>query len=323
MKKIFNFVLLNIFFLFLFILLLEAGIRIIFPNIKSQSIDRNIIIDNKYYNSPGLKPNTHGIVNGINFYTDKYGFSKYCSSVNESKKAWLFLGDSVTMGIGVENDSTFAARINNLSEIHNVLNPSTIGYNIRDYLNIVQYFVVEKKLNFNIHHVTLFWCLNDVYINISTFYTPGGNIRYILGDLLRYIRFKSRIYLLLKNIFFDRAKSYYIFDEAFYNENDNNFQSSIENIKRINKLCKDRNIIFEIVLLPYEYQLRLKSENNLRPQLLMKRKLIANNVCVLDPINYLIHQNQKSNKFYLFGDGIHYSDFGHKIISEFIFNYLK
>jgi len=322
MKKIFNFVLLNIFFLFI-ILLLEAGIRIIFPNIKSQSIDRNIIIDNKYYNSPGLKPNTHGTVNDVMFYIDKYGFSKFFSSVNESKKAWLFLGDSVTMGIGVENDSTFAGRVHNLSKMHNVLNPSTIGYNLRDYVNIVQYFVVEKKLNFNIHHVTLFWCLNDVYSDISSFDTPGGNVRLIFGDLLRYVRFKSRIYLLLKNIFFDRAKSYYFFDAAFYDKNNNNFQSSIQNIKRINKLCKDRNIYFEIVLLPYEYQLRFKSEDNLKPQSLMKRELIADNVCVLDPIDYLISQKQKSKKFYLFGDGIHFSDFGHKIISEYILNYFN
>jgi hypothetical protein len=41
-------------------------------------------------------------------YSNALGGWKYKKQIADSLNKWLLLGDSVTMGIGIDNDSTFA-----------------------------------------------------------------------------------------------------------------------------------------------------------------------------------------------------------------------
>ena len=77
-----------------------------------------------------------------------YGFRETSVKIDTTKKSWLILGDSVTMGIGAEADSTFAGILHSSLDSINILNPSIIGYNNIDYLNVYKYFVIEKKNDF-------------------------------------------------------------------------------------------------------------------------------------------------------------------------------
>src|SRR5512136_2846941 len=85
---------------------LEATIRLALPEISELGTDHNLAIDPFYQNSAALRPYAVGTSEGVRFSVDRYGFWKYAHEADTTKPGWLILGDSVTMGVGVEPDST-------------------------------------------------------------------------------------------------------------------------------------------------------------------------------------------------------------------------
>ena len=250
--------------------------------------------------------------NGVKVSIDEYGFRNSSNKIDSSKPSWLLLGDSVTFGIGVEDDSTFSAIISSAIDTINTLNPSAIGYNIISYWNVLKYLIIENEQNLNINRVTLLWCLNDLYIDVSDIETPGGNIRYILSDLITYFRVNSRLYHLTKSIVFDRPKAYFMFDKLYYNSENQDFKKSISIIYQMKELCNNYNIKFDIILLPYEYQLR---NGEFTPQSLMIDNLV-DKINIYNPFLTPVNTNQNPKIYYLYGDGIHFSNYGHKFIAK-------
>ena len=323
MKKTTLLIIYNILAIFIIFFILEFLTRRFFPQIKPQGSDKNLFIDNVYFDSHGLKPLSSGYSNGALVKINQYGFREFNTKVDTSKKSWLILGDSVTMGIGVKADSTFTGRLQSQLNSVNILNPSVVGYAIKDYKNLCNHFITKQKNKLHISRIIIFWCLNDIYLDVPDFQTPGGSLRYLLGDVLKIIRTRSRFYMLLKTLLFDRPKSYYMFDEKFYYPDSPELKNTINDIFEINNLCDEQNVNFSIVLLPYEYQMR--DSNNLidTPQKLMCENLTGKGITVLNPMYVLAESQFDSKTIFLFGDGIHLSNLGHRLIAEFMNSSLK
>ena len=317
MKKITKVAFYNLLVIILLFLLLEFTVRLFYPEIKSQGTDKNLIVENVYADSPGLKPNSTGISNGVELKTDVYGFRECKISFDTSKTSWLLIGDSVTMGLGVESDSTFPARIQMHKRNINILNASMFGYSIKDYMNVFNYYI-RLKDSLKIKKISILWSLNDIYFGeINQYEMPGGEVRSLFNNILTWLRWNSRLYTLLKSEISDRPEKYFEFDNSFYKEKSLLLQKSIDSLKSIASVCKLTGIKFNVIILPYEYQLR-KNISAEGPQLLLKKNLERDSIAVLDPLHYLKSLRIKSNKLYLFGDGIHFSDLGHKHIADFI-----
>ncbi|MEE9166404.1 MAG: SGNH/GDSL hydrolase family protein [Candidatus Neomarinimicrobiota bacterium] len=306
----------NIIAILLLFILSEGAVRIFKSEIQIQGTTQNLIADRVYFQSRGLRPFGNGMSNGVRVNVDQYGFRKYSRSIDRSKKSWLFIGDSVTMGIGVEADSTYPGIIQDHVDSINILNPSVIGHDIEDYENVFEYFVLENENEFNISRVTIFWSLNDIYSSIEDIDTPGGKVRYIFSDFLRYLRYHSKLYYFLKTVIFDRPKDYYLYDQSFYKADNILFKDAIKQINMISKNCRMRDIRFGIVLLPYEYQMRKESEPYRFPQRLMMRSLRESNINVYSILDETY--NKDSKELYLYGDGIHFSKVGHKYIARYL-----
>lgn len=317
MKKIFFIFVYNILVLIILILLLEIFVRITIPGIKPQGTSKDIVASNIYYGSRGLRPNSMGFSNGARVIVDEFGFRKN-SEIDLSKPSWLYLGDSVTMGLGIESDSTFAGIVQKNVTSKNILNPSVIGNDIQDYLRFVKYFIAERKEKFNIKELTIFWCLNDIYYNVADVQTPGGGIRHLFGNFLNFLRLHSRSYYLAKTIIFDRAKAYFLYDQQFYRANDPNFVKAYQIISQINEICKNNQILFNIYLIPYEFQMRNKTEPLREPQKLMLKTLESMCILAFDAMPYMLSKSDKSKDLFLIGDGIHLSNKGHHILADFI-----
>lgn len=318
MKKIAIFVVYNIVVVLSLLILLEFIIRSTLPEIKPYATDKRILVDSMYYDSRGLKPLSAGYSNEVLVNVDRFGLRKCSIPVDKLKKSWLFLGDSITMGIGVEDDSTFACIIQNQVDSLNILNPSVIGYAAKDYRNVFNFFVVDKVYNLDIIKVTIFWALNDVYFTLSDIETPGGCLRYLSGDFLKFLRLNSKLYLFIKNLVFDRPKSYYNFDERFYSEDNPEFVKSINEIIEISQLCSKRNIDFHVVELPYEYQLRNPNSLIRKPQKIISTRFRNEGIRMLDPIEFFRETSKESKEFFLYGDGMHLSNTGHRLLAEFV-----
>ena len=308
----------NLFIISIIFIFLEVLTRLIFPEIKPQGTEKELLAANKYYNSAGFKPNSRGYSNGELIIVDEYGFRKCSLPVDTTKKSWLIIGDSVTMGIGVEADSTFAGILQHDVDSLNILNPSLIGYSMPDYLNVVRALIGDEVLRLRIERVTIFYTLNDVYTDVQDIETPGGNLRYLFGDLLRFLRNNSRLYLLLKKYFTDRPESYYKFDESFYTPSSKQLEHIIQMLAKAAGICASKKIEFDIVLLPYEFQLRKNYTVEESPQSLMKKLLEPYGITLYDPLDFLIRGEFEPEMLYLFGDGIHFSKFGHRLLADFI-----
>ncbi len=322
MKKTFQIISTNILIIFLLFLISEIVVRISFKNISIQGIDTNLVASQAIYNSIGLKPLEKGMCNGEIIEVDKWGFRKNSHAVDTTRKSILLLGDSVTMGVGVKADSTFAGILQNLYRKKNILNPAIIGHSVADYLNQVKYYVINKDgpTNFKINEVIMFYCLNDLAYGIEDIKQPGGKLRSSLGGIMAFFRSHSKLYMFLKNAISDRSKFYFLYNEKFYRRNNQYFKQAMNDILKIHKQLFSLNIRFTVVILPYEYQLRNFYDNEYHQQDLIKEFFNKNNIHYYDSMKYLKKQTKNPKTLYLYADGIHFSNMGHKLIAEFTYS---
>ena len=296
---------------------IEVFVRISCPQIQKLGTESRLAIDPYYGTSAALRPRTSGLSDGKLFATDQYGFWKYGSEPDTSKPGWLLIGDSVTMGIGVDPDSTFGGRLAASVRSMAVLNSAWIGYTSADYLNIVGGILrrTKRDIPFRIRRVTLFWCLNDVYSRLDAGGDPGQGVREIGGGVLSFLRSNRRAYQWLKATLTDRPRTYFFHDLPYYSPASNHFTSSLRDLDSIALLCCLDSIAFEVVLLPYEYQLR---ERERRPQQIMTDSLSARGVRWIDLGEVKTFSQGESSRLFRYGDGIHFGAEGHRLVYEAI-----
>ncbi|MBK7106145.1 MAG: SGNH/GDSL hydrolase family protein [Ignavibacteriae bacterium] len=312
--------LINLLIVILLFGLFEISIRFAFPQIQLPGTEKSLLEENVYFTSPGLVANSHGYSNGIIKFVDQNRFWKLNSPNKNVKNKILFLGDSITMGIGVESDSTFAGLLNSSLTESQILNSALIGYSSLDYKNIIKKFFLDEGNQNKISSVVLFWCLNDIYSNFTLNNEIEINSSNWLNRVLIFIRNNFKFYHFLKHIFFDRAESYYLYDENFYNNENLQFQTAVKNLKDIKQILDSKKINFYVITLPYEYQIRNKNVVNFNPQTLLVDSLRSFNINAIDISKNILKSKFNSKDLYLYGDGIHFSKVGHNLLSKIIPN---
>jgi hypothetical protein len=162
-------ILINIAILLGLFLLMEAAVRLFVPQIGPLGVDSSLIHPGRFGETHGLARSASGSNYGVTTRTTPDGFIAYSThrqdaSPDETGSNWLLLGDSVTMPIGVQSDSSFAGRLAHaVSDSVRVLNSALIGYSAFDYLNVAGNIIGPGEPALD--RVILFWCLNDVYGN--------------------------------------------------------------------------------------------------------------------------------------------------------------
>ncbi|MBK7630677.1 MAG: SGNH/GDSL hydrolase family protein [Ignavibacteriales bacterium] len=317
--KYFKVLFFNIIVITLLFLFLELCIRILIPEIKLAGTSTSLYTDSVYANSPGLKPNASGFSNGAFKLTNKFRCWNYKRSVSKDSRKILILGDSVTMGLGVGNDSTFTGILNSESDTIDYLNPSLMGYSSEDYYTISDFFLSNNMTGLRINAVQIYWTLNDIYSNYPDKNAPAFSAGDFLFDIVYQLSRNSKAYIFIKNLFSDRPKAYYQYDNQFYVSDNPFFISAMKDLREVILKCQTKNIPISIILLPYEYQIRnLGKPAFFEPQKLIKANLDSIDVELIDCAFAFKDHIKTSNKYYLWGDGIHFSEDGHKLIAEFI-----
>lgn len=307
----------NILLIVLLFLVAEYAVRIFNPRIRTTCTSKNILIDSLYYSSTGLMKNSIDNCNNVIKNVNSISCWKYKNSHKIGKKI-LYLGDSVTMGIGVENDSTFAGLINNNLKNVSIINPSLVGYSHKDYLNLVKHFIIDKQNSLQIGEVNIFWCLNDVYSELPDLNSPEHTFGNFINSIANFFRRNSKLYFFLKKNFSDRPKTYFLYDNQFYNLTNPNYKKAIESLKMINATLSKMNIDFNVILLPYEFELRDGFDPTNSPQSLLAQSLSSIGIRVYDLLPLIREKHIPSEDLYLYGDGIHFSRKGHKLIADIL-----
>jgi lysophospholipase L1-like esterase len=283
---------------------MEFAVRAFFPQINYQGNQMSLFVENRFYKTMGLAPNSSGEIFGKEVYTDEFGFRQMNSPVNYDN-SWLFLGDSVAFGVGLDTGHTFPQLIQNEFQRTKIWNTAIVGYSAMDYLDIVETFLRDHH---DIEKVILFFCLNDVYRNLSL-----NNASVSTKEkTLSFLRSNSKLYLLLKKLLFDRSKTYALHDIGLYEEGNSEIDKHLNAILSIKSTLDKSNIDFMLVILPYEYQLRVRGLK--APQILLNSFFAKHNVRTLDLYEDFTLLN--SEKYFLYGDPMHLSSLGHKIVAK-------
>lgn len=294
----------------------EGGVRLFVPGITPTGTDARLVADSVYGAVPGLRPGAVGTSNGARFAVDRHGFWRYAAAADTSRPAWLFLGDSVTMGIGVDPDATFAGLAAARSPAWSVLNPSLIGYSSRDYRVLLDH-LTRSGGPFRVERATIFWCLNDVYAAAPGLGEPGRVVRRVGGPALAFLRRSSYTYHWLKDAFFDRPLAYLEHDRRLYEGPP--LEGALEDLRAMARLADERGVRLEVVLLPYAAQLRRGAPPEaLAPQTLLRDALAEIGLPTHDPLPYLLAHAARPEVLYLYGDGIHFSAEGHAVVARFL-----
>ena len=314
MNKHFRFIAFNVSVVLAFFLLLEVILRIFFTQIQPQGFSNDLISENQFESSAGLTPEAEGKAFGRLIKVDRLGCREDGVEFDSKKKSWLHLGDSVTLGVGVEDDQTFSALLAQEFDDINVLNPSVIGWGVSDYLNVVYNRLITDSNSWNIDHITIFLCLNDLYSGTPPSDAEGMNLRKRFGRLMTFLRSSYRTYIFLKGMLFDRGKAHFEYDLQFYAEEHEQYRSFLQNLEEIYRLCLEQHVDLDISILPYEYQFRTE---NFLPQE-MVQSWCENSEVDLVRLEEAFQTIDEIQGNYLYADGIHFNEEGHRLLASFL-----
>lgn len=290
---------------------LEITSWFILKKVYTRYFDSSLIIDNKYGTSSGLKPNSEGLVWGKNHQTDEFGGRKTFRRGAKSK--WLFIGDSVTEGVGVDDTATFANLYAMNCADYDILNLSLIGYSVSDYVNVLNNFVAKDT---TVAGATIFFCLNDVYGNTKKKDLPVMANHGFISRINAVLWEHYSTYKLLKLLIYQSSNRYFKYDEAFYRADNALFNNAMNSIYTCDTLCKNRGLKFNVVIFPYRSQMGGRKLNSV-PQKMITDFCHDNHIENYDLLN-AIRGIDKPAKLYLFADEIHFSANGHWAIYEFL-----
>ena len=328
------------------VVLIEGSVRWLYPEIPSQNSDPMLFDPHKYGQTYGYKALATGEELGALVITDEHGFrtSPRSRQRNTSEQV-LVLGDSVSVGIGVEAEQTYAFLLEEKVG-KKVVNASVTGYGILDYVEVLGHIADKFKPQLVIIGI----CLNDVSATSqANIVTIAGNrkadgevtpderrypnmlvrtLRYINDNHFNFHTFlgsHSRTYVLLKSLATDSARDHFLADEFYYHDPKTiEFLSSqFTKLKRL--LKNDKPLV--LFILPYEYQLRAGSLEALEPQKIIQEAGHRAGVTIYDLyeelMEYLKANQLHSTDIYLFNDPMHFNSVGHHAIAELVYRHIN
>lgn len=300
------------FITFLLLVFIELFIRLCFPSIQPQGCDKDMIQDFVYAKSMGLVANSKGVFFGKVVHSDANRCRKKRQGFDKKKNSWLHIGDSVTMGVGVDDDATFSALLAQDVDSLNILNPSLIGYSVVDYKNVIRKFIMTDGNKLHITKITLFYCMNDIY---GQTFMEKPSQRYLF---LEFIKAHYRTYIALKGLLFNRPQAIYDYDRKYYQADGKELKQVANEISQIQLLCKLKQIDFNIVVLPYLPQVAQKERPTEEYKILDEAlNNNNNNPPPMMDASAAFKLDEDYKKYYLFGDGIHFTTLGHQQIYSY------
>lgn len=295
---------------------LEAAVRGLRPEIGPAGSDAGLFLDAAFADragtTVGLRPGARGEANGAAVAVDADGFHVYAgNAAAPDSAAWLWLGDSVLFGVGVEADSTVAGRLALAQDTARVLNPAVLGWGPPDYRRRLE-AALEDGLRPG--RVTLLWCLNDADPGRPQTAAEVGALDDAWRRAKTWLNVHSRLYRLAKDAALDRPARYLAYDGAFY---DPLPEAVLEPVWAIRDALAARGVPFEVAVVPYEPQLR--PGGGLEAQAALVPRLRAGGVRTLDLSGaFLEAADGDPAPLYLWSDGIHLSARGHAVAARAI-----
>lgn len=292
------------------LLIAEFAVRFFAPNINFQGTDQRLVRENAFGQSHGWQPDATGTSFGKMAHINGEGF-RDLGGPSTADSSILLIGDSVTFGVGVDSDSTFAGMIQQMMPSVRVINSAAVGYSVQNYRDVLS-TILERDST--IRRVVIFYSLNDFY--------GEGPFQVQAWSTASFFRNNSKLYLWLKNLLFDRSKIYYQFDfQNYYNyrfSKGAEVRQTMETLVELVQKVEKKGLTCTVVLIPYEYQIRTKQEHNTLPQAVVASYLSEHNTHCIDTYSAFANEDIPSSEFFLYGDHMHLSTRGHRAVLKYL-----
>lgn len=315
----------------------EIAARLILPDATPRFISAGLFEKNMFGSTFGLRPNHTGTVGGAKIFTDGRG----CritpgGDIDSSLPTLVFLGDSVTFGNSVQSGNTFVdITTSEVGGKYNVVNLSAPGWNLEDYINVLEYSPFFRGEDMGVVKVVLVYSLNDAYdvsaagINKSlagekppkTFRTRLRNHLKSISvteDFNAFLARKSRLYLVFKKYGINTPKVWYENMAAHYRTLS---VGAIEEKLAVIKSRLDRgDIEVTALVLPYAYQLGEGGGDSLLPQEMVLEAMEGAGIPCHDLTGHLrdavSSEGMEGGDIYTYADAMHFNAAGHRLIAR-------
>lgn len=300
-----------------------------FTRINFVGISRGMFVSQAFGDSYGNRPDYRGVAFGAEVQTDASGF-RIDPAFREPSggDVALILGDSVSFGVGVDASKTVTGLLQRAVPQLRFYNSSAIGYGLHDYENVVRTILPQRP---EIKYALLFYCLNDIYdtsaqeieaavqeVNgTGSKPSPFSSFQAFALATNGYLRSRSKLYLYVKKVLSDPSMRYFRQDLAEYQKRQPDMSVSLQPLRRIADELAARNVAFEVLVMPYEAQVRTKGQDAFFPQTLVDDFLRQNGIAYYDAAPAFVQSGLPSESLYLYGDPMHLSAEGHRLASQF------
>jgi hypothetical protein len=318
----------------------EAGVRFFAPDVAPGFFETEKAL---FAPDPGpagvaWQPGSRGISFGHSVSID----SESCRDLGRPrapKESWLLLGDSVTFGVGVDGEQTFAGLMQARQPDVRIINTAVIGMTLRGYSVLARSWLEREP---SIERIYLFYCLNDLLewesiegapqagaagdgddaaqapepeIGISAILDPTQRSDFV-QQALTFIGQRSKLYHLLKVLLTEPDRRYFIVDRRNYDPIDASNLGTLPLLAEINSLARAHGVAFEVIILPYQHQLHSDDPGVWMPQEKVVAYLERQGIAHLDARDWLRDGAVDPSKAFLYGDPMHLSASGHRLVFD-------
>ena len=248
-----------------------------------------------------LLPSLHERLRGMRIEINRYGHhdDDFAEAKPPRQLRGLMLGDSVTMGDGIEKRDVIANQLEALLAIsdrayatHQIINTGVEGYSSNH-----EYAIFRESLVFSPDFVTVGFCLNDITDPAVFDADMGGIGRFsgifhhsnaVSGYLANETGFSRLIaWMLTPELTLEQrrlAQVYNVRDMVVSSPGDERYKAGwalvLENLEAIYRLARERNI--EVVLLIYPFTFQLFAAELQKPQEILLRHAHEHGVDAID-----------------------------------------
>lgn len=293
---------------------LEGAARLLLPHVKRPGTDASLLRPNALGDAVGWVPGARGEAFDEEIEIDERGFRRIPGPASYDA-AWALLGDSVTAGVGVPVEETYAARLQRAHAEVRVLNTAVIGYAVDDYVAVLEALLTAGE---PIRRAIVFLCLNDVAdrMNLAATGSPLARARSWLAD-------GSVLFQWVRGTFLEPSRDYYEAVAPVYSPDSKEWKRLSDGLDRLAAIARAHDVDLRVVVLPFEYQLREDDPARLAPQRALDALLTEKGIPHVDLAPVLAQAGVPATELYLFGDAVHFTAAGHARVAEAVERWLR
>jgi len=257
------------------------------------------------------KPNSNARLMNVMVHINSDGFrDKEYPIAKDGKYRIIFLGDSLTLGWGVEYKDTFKYILEEkMDRLYptEIINFGTGNYNTEQEVNLF----IEKGLKYKPDKVVVFYFINDAEI------TPKKSKLWFLGYSHMATFYWSRIHTFLNNIF--PSKDFRGYYSNLYDKNHEGWARTQKAFLQLRDICRKDKIALQVILLPEFHNLEdylFKREHAAISEFLQR-----NGISNLDLAPYFTNIKEPMRLWVAYDDA-HPNKLAHQLIAEYSLDFV-